>query len=82
MLSSKAIFSLAGFALVGAFASPALADPPTEDECAVGYSLVAVDKAKDQERAKQTDSNNDQYVCEKTTAGKHTYADNKKKKKP
>jgi hypothetical protein len=88
MLNSKAILSsLAGFALVGAMTSTASAqaEPPApapETECAVGYSLVSVDAAKDQERAKQADGNNDQHVCEKTKDGKHTYADNKKKKKP
>lgn len=82
MRSSKAIFSsLAGFALVGALAGTAQADPPAADaECAMGYSLVAIDKAGDQERARQADGNKDQWVCEKTTTGKHTYTDNKKKK--
>jgi hypothetical protein len=91
MSKSKMIFALAGFALAAALAVPAQAAPPREteppreeSECPGGFNLISVNKAADQQQAKQVDKdgNQDQYVCEKSTQGTVRYSDNKKKKKP
>jgi hypothetical protein len=79
-MNSKTIFSLAGFLLVAGAALPAQAEPPKhESHCPAGWNLIRVSKAKDQEKARQVDKNNDQYVCEKSTQNNLDYSDNKVK---
>lgn len=79
-MKSKPIFALAGFALMAAVAMPAQAEPPKhEDQCPQGWDMVRVTKAKDEQKARLIDKNQDDLVCEKGTPGNLLYSDNKVK---